>query len=210
MKRLSGLTGYGRAGSGKRPLYHQGVGHTIPRSPHPQSKPVILETERLTLRPLAAEDARALHRIMSDPQAVAHWDIAAIEDPDVVDTMVEAQIREMAEGLAFYWSVVRVSEGWFLGSCDLSEIDRKKHFAEIGFVLGHDASRDGFGLEALRAVLSHAASLSLKRLFARTPVGAERSEAMLAELGFKTQGYQRGHIQRDGERRDYRLFGLTL
>jgi RimJ/RimL family protein N-acetyltransferase len=62
----------------------------------------------------------------------------------------------------------------------------------------------------MRAVIAHAASLGLKRLWARTHAGNERSERLLGRLGFDSEGYLRGHIQRAGERRDCRIFGLLL
>ncbi len=171
---------------------------------------MILETERLRLRPLTDGDSAPMHDILSDPAVMAHWDIAAIEDPDLTDAIVASQIRSMDDGLAHYWAITRIHDEAFLGICDLSEIDRWHHRGEIGFMLGRDAWGQGYGLEAMRAVVTEAAALGLRRLTARTHVGNHRSEQLLAKLGFEAEGYLRGHIQRDGERRDCRLFGLLL
>jgi ribosomal-protein-alanine N-acetyltransferase len=169
---------------------------------------VILQTERLTLRPMQIGDADDVFRIMSDVEVMAHWDTAEIQDPDVVAGMIAAQVAEIAAGRAFYWAMTH--DGFTLGVCDLSDIDRRHRRAEIGFILGRDAWGRGFGLEAMRAVVTYAASLGLKRLSARTHVGNERSEAILDKLGFEPEGYLRGHIQRGGERRDCRIYGLLL
>jgi ribosomal-protein-alanine N-acetyltransferase len=171
---------------------------------------MILETERLTLRALRSDDATEVHRLMSDPEVMAHWDISAIEDPDLTDTIVASQVKAAGEGAAHYWAITRTADGVFLGLADLSDIDPWHHRAEIGFMLGRDAWGQGYAREAMGAVTTFAASLGLKRLSARTHVGNRRSEALLAKLGFKQEGYLRGHIQRDGERRDCRLFGLLL
>ena len=40
--------------------------------------------------------------------------------------------------------------------------------------------------------------------------GNRRSDALLEKLGFKEEGLLRGHVLRDGDRRDCRLFGLLL
>ena len=42
---------------------------------------MILETERLVLRPIHTGDWRALYPIMSDPVVMQHWDSVAIDDP---------------------------------------------------------------------------------------------------------------------------------
>jgi ribosomal-protein-alanine N-acetyltransferase len=62
----------------------------------------------------------------------------------------------------------------------------------------------------MRAVVDHAAALGLNRLWARSHAGNERSERLLQRLGFEEEGYLRGHIQRGGERRDCKIFGLLL
>ena len=171
---------------------------------------MILETERLVLRPIVATDWRALYPIMSDPIVMAHWDGPEIVDPEVSERMVAAQVQDMDAGAAHYWAVEREADGAFLGACDLSEIDWRHRRAEVGFVLAREAWGQGYGLEAMRAVIGHAASLGIKRLWARTHAGNERSERLLGRLGFEPEGYLRGHIQRAGERRDCKIFGLLL
>jgi RimJ/RimL family protein N-acetyltransferase len=171
---------------------------------------VILETERLVLRPIEPDDWRVLYPIMSDPVVMAHWDSTEIEDPEVVAQMIAAQRDDMDAGRACYWAVERGGDQAFLGACDLSEIDWRHKRGEVGFVLATLAWGQGYGLEAMRAVVSHAASLGLKRLWARAHAGNERSERLLERLGFEVEGYLRGHIQRGGERRDCKIFGLLL
>jgi ribosomal-protein-alanine N-acetyltransferase len=103
-----------------------------------------------------------------------------------------------------------LDDGRFVGVCDLSEIDRRHKRAEIGFLLGREAWGQGYALEAMRAVLTYAASSGLSRLLARTHLGNRRSDTLLEKLGFEEEGLLRGHVLRDGERRDCRLFGLLL
>ena len=171
---------------------------------------MILETERLVLRPIETADWRVLFPIMSDPVVMAHWDSVEIEDPDLVERMIAAEMEDMAAEVAFHWAIERQGSGAFLGACDLSDIDWRHHRGEVGFVLARPAWGQGYGLEAMRAVVDHAAALGLKRLWARAHAGNLRSERLLQRLGFEEEGYLRGHIQRAGERRDCKIFGLLL
>ena len=171
---------------------------------------MILETERLVLRPIQPDDWRVLYPIMSDPVVMAHWDSSEIEDPDVVAQMIAAQVEDMEAGRACYWAVERAPDRTFLGACDLSELDWRHKRGEVGFVLANHAWGQGYGLEAMRAVVAYAASLGLKRLWARAHAGNQRSERLLDRLGFEEEGYLRGHIQRGVERRDCKIFGLLL
>ena len=172
---------------------------------------MILETERLTLTPLTVEDGPRVYRFMSDPEVMAHWDRPPIDDPDEVDAAVVAQVAEMARGEALYWSLRRTASGEFLGYCELVEIDRRHHQAEAGLTLDNAAWGQGLATEALTAVLAHCASpIGLRRIAARAHVGDARSEHLLQKLGFKADGYLKGQVDRDGERRDYRLYLLTI
>ena len=171
---------------------------------------MILETQRLVLRPVEPGDWRSLYPIMSDPVVMAHWDSSEIEDPEAVEQMIAAQVADMSAGGACYWAVVRAGDQAFLGACDLSDIDWRHRRGEVGFLLANGAWGRGYGLEAMRAVVDHAAALGLKRLWARAHVGNQRSERLLERLGFEEEGYLRGHIQRGVERRDCKIFGLLL
>ena len=170
----------------------------------------ILETERLRLDPLRPSDTTHLYPIMGDPEVMAYWDVAEIDDPDVVGQIIAGQVDSMGDGKAMYWSMRTLADGQFLGSCDLSEIDRWHRRAEVGFMLGRDAWGHGYAHEAMQAVISFAGVNGLRKLAARTHLGNRRSEVLLQKLGFTEEGLLRGHILKDGERRDCRVFGLLL
>src|SRR5690606_32021217 len=123
---------------------------------------------------------------------------------------VSGQVADMAAGRALHWAIRDLRDEAFLGACDISDIDRWHKRAEIGFLLARDAWGQGYGLEAMRAVIAHAAGAGLRKLAARAHFGNRRSERLLAQLGFSQEGLLRGHVLRDGKRRDVRLFGVLL
>jgi len=170
----------------------------------------ILETERLRLEPLIASDAQFIFPMMADPQVMAFWDVAEIDDPDLVAQVVEGQVDEMAHGRAIHWAIRALADGAFIGACDLSDIDRRHKRAEVGFMLDRESWGNGYAREAMTAVTAYAAADGLRRLLARTQLGNRRSDRLLAKLGFQEEGMLKGYVERDGERRDCRLFGLLL
>jgi ribosomal-protein-alanine N-acetyltransferase len=166
----------------------------------------LLRTSRLTLRPLAARDAPALFAIMRDPETMRFWDWPAFTDAETVEEIVAAQIADMEAGNALYWAVCR--DGPAIGCCDLSEIDGHHARAEVGFLFGRDSWGQGFAVEAMTAILDFAfGELGLQRLWARFHAGNEKSRALLERLGFTYEGTLRGHILREGTRRDCILYG---
>lgn len=170
----------------------------------------IFETERLRLQPLTEADIESVFSLMDDPEVMAFWDIPEVDDPDVVAQIVRSQIAAMADGAAVHWSIRRLDDGVFVGTCDLSEIHRRHKRAEVGFMLGRDTWGQGYALEAMRAVIAFAATSGMRRLTGRTHLGNRSSEALLQKLGFQEEGLLRGHVLRDGDRRDCRLWGLLL
>ena len=170
----------------------------------------ILETERLRLAPLTVDDAANIFPLMDDAEVMAFWDIPEVDDPDLVAQIVESQVAAMAAGKAYYWAIRTLADDRFIGICDLTEIDKWHHRAEVGFMLGRDSWGQGYALEAMRSVMAYAASRGIRRLLARTHLGNRRSDALLTKLGFQEEGLMRGHVLRDGERRDCRLFGILL
>ncbi|HEX5263068.1 MAG TPA: GNAT family N-acetyltransferase [Phenylobacterium sp.] len=178
---------------------------SLDTAPHP-----ILETERLRLTPLVDADVQYIFPLMRDAEVMAFWDVPEIDDPDVIANIVAGQVEEMAEGKAVYWTLRALDDDRFIGTCDLSEIDRRHKRAEVGFMLGRDAWGQGYALEAMQAIVAYAATRGLRRLLARTHLGNRRSDSLLEKLGFEEEGMLRGHVLRDGERRDCRLFGLLL
>jgi ribosomal-protein-alanine N-acetyltransferase len=170
----------------------------------------ILETGRLRLEPLTPADAGCVFPLMDDPEVMAYWDTPEIDDPDIVSRIVQSQVDEMAAGRAIYWAMRRLEDRQFVGCCDLSEIDRRHRRAELRFMMSPDGWDQAYALEAMRSVVAYAAGAGLRRLIARSHLGNRRFEGVLENLGFKEEGLLRGHILKDGERRDCRLFGLPL
>jgi len=174
------------------------------------TRPPIIETERLRLHALSAEDATDIFTLMDDPEVMAYWDSPEVDDPDLVAEIVASQVAQMRHGFAIHWSIRALDGEGFIGCCGLTEIDRRHKRAEVGFMLNREAWGQGYALEAMRSVIAYAASNGLRKLTARTHLGNRRSENLLAKLGFQKEGLLRGHVLRDGDRRDCRVFGVLL
>lgn len=176
----------------------------------PPERLPILETERLRLAPLETADAEFVFPLIDDPEVMAFWDSPEVDDPDLVAEHVARQVAQMESGVAIHWSIRTLSDGEFIGWCDLADIDRRHRRAEVSFMLSREAWGHGYGLEAMRAVVTYAATSGISKLTARTHLGNRRSETLLERLGFAQEGLLRGHALHDGERRDCRVYGLLL
>ena len=78
-------------------------------------------------------------------------------------------------------------------------------------MLGRDAWGQGYAQEAMLAVMAFAGANGLRRLLRPHPPGQPPLRGPAAEAGLRGGGHAaRPHPERDGERRDCRLFGLLL
>jgi ribosomal-protein-alanine N-acetyltransferase len=167
-----------------------------------------LMTPRLTLRPLAKRDVDAVFAMMSDSETMRFWDWPAFKDRETVADVVDAQLDDAQSGNALYWAVARTPEGEAIGSCDLSDVDRHHARAEVGFLFNRSHWGNGYAREAMEAVTAFAfEDLNLQRLWARFHTGNVASQRLLQRLGFSREGTLRGHIMREGLRRDCEIYG---
>lgn len=170
----------------------------------------ILETERLRLEPLTAADVDLIFPIMGEVEVMSYWDVPEADDPDLVAGVIQGHVEAMEAGRSLQWTMRTLADAEFVGCCGLTDVDRRHRRAEVAVVLKREVWGQDYAFEALSSVVAYAAGSGLRRLAARTHLGNRRSEAPLQRLGFKEEGLLRGHILKDGERRDCRLFGLLL
>jgi [ribosomal protein S5]-alanine N-acetyltransferase len=169
---------------------------------------MILQTSRLTLRPIEASDAAALFAIRGDPEAMRYWDWPAQENVEAVEEVLSSHIPELADGRTLWWAAALGPDGPVIGECDLSEIDRDHRRAEVGVLFARKYWGQGYAREAMERVIAYAfGELGLERLSARLHVGNDASKKLLERLGFTYDGMLRGHLIRDGIRRDCLIYG---
>jgi ribosomal-protein-alanine N-acetyltransferase len=167
-----------------------------------------LQTERLTLRPLAVADAPALLEARSDPDVMRYWDWPPQTSVGEIETIIREHAADIGEGAVLWWAVALAPDGPAIGECDLSELDRHHRRAELGFLFRRSVWGKGYAREAAEAVIAYAfGPLGLERLGARVHAGNEASCRLLMRLGFAYEGTLRAHVLRDGARRDCLVYG---
>jgi [ribosomal protein S5]-alanine N-acetyltransferase len=169
---------------------------------------MILQTSRLTLRPITPDDADALFEARGDAEVMRYWDWPAQSSVAAVREVLAAHMPPPGDDTILWWAAALTPDGPAIGECDLSEIDRHHGRAELGFLFARRHWGQGYALEAMEAVIAHAfGPLGLARLWARFHAGNEASRRLLERLGFTYEGTLRSHILRDGERRDCVIYG---
>jgi len=169
----------------------------------------VLTTERLRLRPLAAEDEAALFEIFSDPEVMRYWSSTPWESRSDAAKYIERIRRHFGTGDLYQWGVARREDDRVIGTGTLAHVDAQNRRAEIGFALRRDHWGRGWMLEATTALVDFAfGELRLHRLEADVDPRNEASLRLLERLGFSREGYMRERWLVGAEVNDTVFLGL--
>lgn len=164
-----------------------------------------LETERLVLRQIRADDADALFAFFSDEE-VSSKRHRSVEDSQAFIQQLQ-QWYQAHENLE--WGITRKGDDVLIGTCGFYAFDEGFHRAETGYELLKACWRQGIMSEALTAILTFAfTTMRLHRIEAVVDEGNERSQGLLRKLGFVHEGTLRQRQFFDGRFRDEYHFGL--
>ncbi|MBB1253787.1 GNAT family N-acetyltransferase [Streptomyces sp. OF3] len=166
-------------------------------------EPVTLRTDRLLLRPLGPEDAKALHAACQDP-AIRRW--TTVPDPYLPEHATSF-VAEVAPGgwredTAYNLGVFD-QDGTLVGTVGLVTLALNERRAEVGYWTAPEQRGRGYTVEAVRA-LAHwtFTALGVERLEWYAEVGNEASRAVALKAGFTMEGVLRSRLAHRGTRRD--------
>jgi [ribosomal protein S5]-alanine N-acetyltransferase len=144
-----------------------------------------LQTERLLLRAMLADDAPALFAIYGDPEVMRYAADEPFPDEATVTVMLRSVARLLAAGEALEWAVVERASGQLVGTCGLHSFDEAANAAEVGCMLARAAWGRGMMREALGALFRYAHDeLGITQLRADIDAPNSRSIRLFTQLGF--------------------------
>ncbi len=151
-------------------------------------KPPILNSQRLTIKPLTASDTTALFAYRSDPEVARYQSFS----PETVD-----EARRFIEDNT---TCFNCEENWFqmgiylqgelIGDMGIHFIGPENSQCEIGYTLCHSQQGKGYATEAVRAVLSFLfTQLGKHRVTAGLDPRNASSIKLLERIGFRREGH---------------------
>ncbi|MFL6373750.1 MAG: GNAT family N-acetyltransferase [Pyrinomonadaceae bacterium] len=163
----------------------------------------ILETERLVLRELTAEDAPFINALLNSPKFLAYiGDRNVRSDEDARDFIINKYVVSYHSNGYGLWAVV-THDGAAVGMCGFVKRD---YFDEpdIGFAFLPEHERKGYGYESAAATMKYGReTLGFTKLLAITSLDNDASVGLLRKLGFVDNGI----VEPQGEK--LRLFSYT-
>lgn len=147
-----------------------------------------METPRLRLRQLVADDAPFILELLNEPGWLRFIGDRGVHDLEGARGYIEKGPRSMYTRLGFgLYCVEAKGEGTPLGMCGLLKRDNLEH-VDLGFAFLARHQGRGYAREAAAASLAEARGLGLTEVAAITSPDNQRSIQLLESLGFRAAG----------------------
>lgn len=164
----------------------------------------ILETDRLALCELRADDAQFILELLSDPSFLRHIGDKNVRTIDGArDYIANGPVDSYARhGFGLYLVKLKNDEGTPIGICGLVKRDALED-VDIGYAFLPEFRKQGYAVEAAAATLEYGRTvLGLVRIVAVTSSDNEASARLLDRLGMKFE--RMVNLSEDGD--ECRLF----
>ncbi|MGX5218094.1 GNAT family N-acetyltransferase [Pseudomonas segetis] len=146
-----------------------------------------LQTQRLILRPWREDDLPAFAAMNANPEVMRHF--PACMSLDESDALARRIIQHFADHGFGQWVVERAAQPGLIGVVGLQHVSFSAPFTpavEIGWRLDSSHWRQGYALEAARAVLRQGfTELGLEQILAFTVPANRPSQALMQRLGMQ-------------------------
>jgi RimJ/RimL family protein N-acetyltransferase len=171
-----------------------------------------LLTDRLILRGLSPDDARAVSELLSDGQVTASmlWDLPVPYPVEAAYEWIEATSRQMTLGQVATWAIT-LSEmpAGMIGAVSLHP-NWPLQRAGLGYWLGAPYWRQGIMTEATRRVIRFAFDdLHLHRVHADCLASNRPSWRVLEKAGMTREGQLKEHRVKRGQLEDELIYGIV-
>lgn len=146
----------------------------------------ILETERLILRPLTADDAEAVFEWAGDPRVAKYMSYPKYTD---ISQTIE-WLKSTYDEDEWIWAFVLKYENKIIGSGSIGPNVKMQGYWGIGYNIHYDYWHKGYCTEAMKAIISFAHNqLGVNKICADHAVDNPRSGKVMEKCGLKFHHY---------------------
>jgi aminoglycoside 6'-N-acetyltransferase len=162
---------------------------------------LIIETERLILRPMALSDVDDLLEYQSHPEIVRYipWPERTreqvFEAAEKTIATCKFDLQEAGDCIVLVWELKNAAGvenneiGQVIGQSNMTLKSLHDQCADIGWVTHQDFQRRGLAFEATYALMTHAfQNFPLHRIIADIDTRAPKSAALAQKLGMRREG----------------------
>ncbi|MEO8517124.1 MAG: GNAT family N-acetyltransferase [Flavobacterium sp.] len=154
---------------------------------------ILIETDRLILRPIVPSDVEAMFVLDSNPNVnfyLGNNPVKTIEESQAIIEMIRSQYIQNGIGR---FAVVLKETNEFIGWCGIKFITEPENnhvnFYEIGYRFQENHWGKGYGFESAKAWMDYAFStMKVKAMYASAHIDNTGSNKILQKIGLKQNG----------------------
>ncbi|MFT6776785.1 MAG: ribosomal-protein-alanine N-acetyltransferase [Paraglaciecola sp.] len=172
----------------------------------------IIETPRLSLNRLSADDREPLFAIFSDPKIIKHYDVERFKTIDEADRLIAYFDARFDSNTGIRWAIRDRLSGEFLGTCGFTNWNEFDHSAVVGYELSKESWGKGYATEAVGTIINFIFGKTfhfyVHRVEALILPSNKPSEKLVKNLGFSLEGTLRGKCYWNNDFHDMNMFGI--
>ncbi len=175
-------------------------------SPFPQ-----LQTERLLLRQMLAEDAPQIFALRSNPVSMQYLSKPLMQKEADALAFINLITENLNNNVGITWAVtLKEYPQQLIGTFGFWRIEKEHYRAEIGYMLLPEYFGKGYTTEAIFCGTNFAFSqMKLHSIEANIDPENKASEAVLLKTGFVKEAYFKENFYYNGEFLDSAIFSLV-
>ena len=148
----------------------------------------VLETERLTLRALELNDAKAIFGLRTNKEVNTFITRTLLNNLSETRAFIDNISNSINNNTSVFWVLESKDNAELLGTIGLSNFEIEENYAEIGYDLHPDFQENGYMSEAFEEILNFSAKqMDLKFVEAFTHQNNNASVALLKKYNFELQ-----------------------
>jgi len=148
----------------------------------------VLETDRLTLRAINLEDAKAIFGLRANREVNKYIQREPLKNLSESRAFIDQISNLVAANNAIFWVIESKNSTELLGTIGLRNFDFAENYAEIGYEIHPDYQERGYMTEAFEEVLEYGFDkMELKTIEAFTHKNNLASITLLHKLDFDLQ-----------------------
>ena len=173
-------------------------------SPFPE-----LQTQRLHLKRITAEDAPAFFEMRSNPDVMKYIGRPLAKTVQDALALIEVISNALDKNDGITWGIFPKGNPTLRGTIGFWQVLKEHHRAEIGYLLHPALQGKGLMQEALTSVLNFGfETMKLHTVEANVTPGNKASENLLLRNGFIQEGYLKESYYFNGRFLDTMIFSL--
>lgn len=151
---------------------------------------IVLETDRLILRPFKKEDAIEMYNNWAtDEQVTRYVTWPPHKSLDESENIINLWIKENKNIENYHWAIEIKEDNSVIGTIGLLGVDNRNENSELGYCISKDYWNKGITTEAASSVINYALKeVGFTRITARHQIGNDASGRVMEKCGLTYEG----------------------